>query len=427
MSRVLTGALLALLLLAAPAQAAPLSAERKAGAPGSLTGYAFDACTTPSQEVMDAWWEASPYSAVGVYIGGSNRKCDQPELTAAWVTAQQRRGWHLLPLQVGPQASCSGYVDVMSSDQPTAEAQGRAEATAAVASATALGIGKGSTLYYDLEDYDTQATDCRRAALSFMSGWTKQLHAAGYDSGVYSNIAAAIASLDLADRVSTGSYAMPDDIWFAWANGKVDTVADPKWVASHRWDDHARIHQYRLDTKETYGGFQLTVDASWADVGTGSVPPNAKPVCKGTDVDLARYPKLRRGSHGPAVEALQCLLRHGGYSSAPITGRYDATTAAGVTKAQRKLGLKQTGKTDRRTWVALLARGRSPLAKVGSVGEPVLRLQRALGAALGKRVAVDGVFTQKTERAVRKYQKTTSLPRTGVVADQMWERLLQGR
>ena len=77
---------------------------------------------------MDAWWESSPYAAVGIYIGGSNRLCTQPELDAGWVRKQQRRGWHLLPVQVGPQASCSGYADRMSSDLATAEQQGRAEA-----------------------------------------------------------------------------------------------------------------------------------------------------------------------------------------------------------------------------------------------------------------------------------------------------------
>ena len=188
--------------------------------PGSLTGYAFDTCSAPAQEVMDAWWESSPYTAVGIYIGGSNRLCTQPELDAAWVKRQQRTGWRLLPVQVGPQASCSGYSDRMSSDLATAEQQGRAEAGQAVATAKALGIKKGSTLYYDLEDYDIEPDDCRRAALSFLSGWTKALHAKGYGSGVYSNIAAAITSLDYADYASPGSYAMPDDIWFAWENGK---------------------------------------------------------------------------------------------------------------------------------------------------------------------------------------------------------------
>jgi hypothetical protein len=412
------------------ASASPAERERKAGAPGSLTGYGFDACSAPAQEAMDAWWEESPYAAVGVYIGGSNRLCNQPQLTSTWVRKQQRTGWHILPIQVGPQASCSGYADRMSSDLATAEQQGRAEASTAMTTAQGLGIGPGSTLYYDLEDYDTGPDDCRRAALSFLSGWTQALHASGYDSGVYSNLGAAIWSLSYADIASPGSYTMPDDIWFAWENGKADVVADDR-VQSNHWDDHARIHQYDLDVTETYGGFTLDIDKNWLDVGAGSVGSTSKPLCKvkgkGVSVDLKAYPKRTKGSRGPVVEAAQCLLRRHGWTKAPITGTYDARTVAAVEKAQKKLDLKVTGKLDRRTWVALLARGSDPLVKVGSTGDPVRRLQRALTAALGKKVAVDGAFSQKTAKAVVKYQRKTGLPTTGVVTDDVWERLLSGR
>jgi peptidoglycan hydrolase-like protein with peptidoglycan-binding domain len=409
-----------LALGAAPAEAKP------AGAPGSLTGYAFDACTAPPQAVMDAWWESSPYSAVGIYIGGSNRVCkDQPELTADWVRTQQRTGWHLLPVQVGPQASCSGYADRMSSDLATARQQGRAEAATAIATARSLGIGRGSTLYYDLEDYDLAPDDCRRAALNFMSGWTEGLQAADYRSGVYSNIAAAIASLDLADRTDPTAYTMPDDIWFAWANGRADSVTDSR-VLSDEWNGHARIHQYALDVAQSYGGYTLTIDANWVDVGRGSVG-TTKPMCRGVDVDLRHYPTLLPGSRGPGVSAAQCVLRKLHFLSANPSGRYDARTVKAVKKAQRKLDQRQSGKITRRTWVALLARGTQPLLKVGSTGDPVRRLQRALTAALGRRVTVDGAFSQRTERAVVRYQRKAGLPATGVVTDEVWARLDSGR
>ena len=136
--------------------------------------------------------------------------------------------------------------------------------------------------------------------------------------------------------------------------------------------------------------------------------------------------KLTKGARGPAVEAAQCLLRRNGYSKAPITGTYDATTVAGMRKAQKKLDLKQTGKLDRRTWVALLARGTQPIVKVGSTGDPVRRVQRALTAALGKRVVVDGAFSKRTAKAVSKYQRKVGLPRTGVVTDDVWSHLQAG-
>ena len=421
--------LLALSVPSTGAAAGPVAAKAKPGAPGSLTGYGFDTCAAPPQQVMDAWWQESPYAAVGIYIGGTNRLCkDQPELTAAWVAAQQHTGWHLMPVQVGPQASCSGYADKMSSDLATARQQGVSEANVAVASAQGLGIGPGSTLYYDLEDYDIAPDDCRRAALSFMSGWTDGLHGLGYRSGVYSNIGAAITSLDYANFASPGSYTMPDDIWFAWANNKADTVTDTR-VQTNAWDGHRRIHQYALDVaNQSWGGYSLPkIDVNWLDVGKGSVGTPTKPMCRGVDVDLRHFPTLRPGSRGPGVPVLQCVLRKQHLLGGSLSGKYDARTVKAVKKAQRKLDQKQTGKVTRRTWVALLAKGKQPLVKVGSTGDPVRRLQRALTAALGKAVTVDGAFSQATERAVKRYQRKAHLPPTGVVTDEVWDRLDSGR
>ena len=414
-------ALVAALLPASTASAAP--ARQAGGSPGSFTGYAFDACTAPAQAVMDAWWLQSPYAGVGVYIGGGNRLCTQPELSAQWVGTQQQRGWHVMPLWVGPQASCSSYATKMAGDIPTATQQGLAEASIAVATAQGLGLGSGSTLYYDLEDYDITQTACRQAALGFLSGWTQGLRGAGYTSGVYSNIAAGITSLSYADVASPGSYEMPDEIWFAWANGQADVATDSR-VTSPRWDDHARIHQYVLDTPQSFGGYPLTVDVNWADVGDGSVTKTPRPLCSGVKTELKRYPTLKPGKRGPVVEVAQCVLRKQRYLKAKPSGRFDKATIAAVKRAQRKLDLKPTGTLTRPTWAALLAKGSKPTIKVGDTGTSVTRLQRALTAALGKKTTVDGVFSQDTEQRVRKLQAKAGLPVTGVVTSAEWDELL---
>ena len=193
---------------------------------------------------------------------------------------------------------------------------------------------------------------------------------------------------------SPGSYTMPDDIWFAWSNNQPDTGTG-SWVASDEWDDHERIHQYALDSPQTYGGYPLTVDANWLDVGKGSVGTPSKPLCRGVDVDLRRYPTLRAGSRGPGSRPRSASCASSSFMKAKPSGKYDKRTVKAVKKAQRKLDQKQTGKLTRRTWVALLARGKQPLLKVGSTGDPVRRLQRALTAALGKRVNVDGALLQE--------------------------------
>ena len=427
LSRVIVIVVSALVALGLPGAGAASASP----ADNNLTGYGFDACSAPSQEVMDAWWESSPYAAVGVYIGGSNRLCDQPELTAAWVRKQRRTGWQVLPIQVGPQASCSGYADVMSPARPTAEKQGRAEAAQGRRHRPGPRDRQGQhPLLRPRGLRHPGHGRCRQAALSFLSGWTKQLARQALRSGVYSSIAAAIPSLDPrrppvarlvrhARRHLVRVGERKADVADRRARSSTPTLGRPR-----------RIHQYDLDVEADVRRLQLTIDANWVDVGKGSVGSASKPLCKvrgkGVSIDLKAYPSLKKGKRGPAVQAAQCLLRSNRYSKAPITGTYDARTVAGVEKAQKKLDLKVTGKLDRKTWVALLARGKQPVVKVGSTGEAVRRVQRALTAALRKPVKVDGALSKKTAKAVTKFQRKAGLPATGVVTDEVWSRLLTG-
>jgi hypothetical protein len=233
-----------------------------------FTGLGFDACTTPSSRTMAAW-AASPYRAIGIYIGGVNRACSQPNLTAAWVSAQTAAGWHLIPTYVGlqaPTSSCSSCAKLSASQ---AIAQGSAAAIDAVAQASAVGIGPGSPIYFDMESYATSFS-ASGATLAFLSAWTDQLHSLGYDSGVYSSSASGIA--DIVDSVGSG-YSQPDDLWIANWNGQQNTI-DP-YVPSNVWSDHQRIHQYRGGHDETYGGVTINIDNNYVDgatVGTAALP-----------------------------------------------------------------------------------------------------------------------------------------------------------
>src|SRR5580658_2643337 len=56
-------------------------------------GLGFDVCAAPSAAFMRAWRRSSPYRAVGIYIGGSDRACDQRNLTAGWVRREAAAGW----------------------------------------------------------------------------------------------------------------------------------------------------------------------------------------------------------------------------------------------------------------------------------------------------------------------------------------------
>jgi hypothetical protein len=234
-----------------------------ASAGGSVfTGLGFDACTAPSSRSMAAWGASSPYRAVGVYIGGSNRGCTQPNLTSGWVSAQTAAGWHLIPTYVGLQAPTSSCSSCARLSPSRATAQGEEAAVDAVAQAAAVAMGPGSPIYYDMESY-TRTSSATNATLAFLEAWTEELHSLGYVSGVYSSSASGIA--DLADQLGSG-YVLPDHLWFANWNGQANT-SDP-YIPASGWSQHQRIHQYRGGHDETYGGVTINIDNNYVDAGT---------------------------------------------------------------------------------------------------------------------------------------------------------------
>jgi hypothetical protein len=244
--------------------ALPVPARRvAAGSSGGsvFTGLGFDACAAPSSRTMAAW-AASPYRAIGVYIGGDNRGCSQPNLTASWVSAQTAAGWHLIPTYVGLQAPTSACGSCGKLSAARATAQGEEAAVDAVAQAASVAMGPGSPIYFDMEGY-SRTSSSSAATLTFLEAWTEKLHALGYVSGVYSSGASGIA--DLADEVGTG-YVLPDNIWVANWNGQA-TATDP-YLPANGWNQHQRIHQYRGGHDETYGGETINIDNNYVDGGT---------------------------------------------------------------------------------------------------------------------------------------------------------------
>lgn len=236
-------------------------------AAGEFTGLGFDACTAPSSRSMRAW-EDSPYRAIGVYIGGLNRACSQPNLTAGWVAKHVAAGWHLIPTYVGRQAPGSSCSSCATLSSGAAASQGAAAASDAVADARRIGIGPGSPIYYDMESY-SRTRSATNATLTFLAAWTARLHALGYDSGVYSSGASGIA--DLVSRLGT-PYLQPDDIWIANWDGR--KTADDPYVPDDAWDDHQRIRQYRGGHDETWGGVTINIDNNYVEGATaGSSAP----------------------------------------------------------------------------------------------------------------------------------------------------------
>src|SRR5204863_3315165 len=131
-------------------------------------------CSTPSANAMSAW-RSSPYRAIGVYIGGANMACAQPNLTTTWVTQQSSAGWHLIPIYVGLQAPSNSCGCAAIAPRPgAAGSQGTAAADDAVLRAASLGIAPGNPIYDDMEAYP-HTTANTSAVVAFLAGWTAEL------------------------------------------------------------------------------------------------------------------------------------------------------------------------------------------------------------------------------------------------------------
>jgi hypothetical protein len=273
-----------------------------------FTGLGFDACTAPSAPQMTSWG-SSPYRAVGIYIGGTNEACAQPNLTAGWVEREAAAGWHLIPTYVGLQApgnSC-GCASINPSQ---AASEGTAAASDAAKEAKALGIGTGNPLYFDLEAYSARGS-ASSAVLKFLGAWTAKLHADGYLSGVYASAASGVS--DLAGKYGTG-YAEPDDIWFADWNGEKTTSSS--YIANGDWGDHQRLHQYTGGVNATYGGVTINIDDDYLDGATAGAG-NAT----GASSDTPTAGKGPTISGTPSVG--QTLVEHHGrWSGSPTSYRY---------------------------------------------------------------------------------------------------------
>lgn len=225
-------------------------------APSVFTGRAFDACTAPSLTTMNAWRSNSPYGAAAVYVGGQNRGCAQPQLTASWVRSVHVSGWRLIPIYVGAQPPCQTSGNPERITAGNASSLGATDGVDAAAKASALGMRSGSAVYLDMEAYDISDASCVKSVLEYVQAWDRATHAKGYWAGFYgfsSSSAAAIAS------VAPGAADLPDALWYARYDGNADTTTGFPFSAD-LWTGHRRGHQYAVNKNETYGGSTVTVD-----------------------------------------------------------------------------------------------------------------------------------------------------------------------
>jgi hypothetical protein len=264
----------------------------------NTSGQGFDACSAPDSPSMTAWMGSSPFTNVGIYIGGGARACAQPSLNAQWVSSAYSEGWRFMPIYVGPQANPSFTLQITDP-----QADGTQSADDAVTQAQALGFAPGSVLYYNMEDYP--AAD-RGKAMVLESAWTAELHRLGYLSGIYSSENSGIT--DIVHNV--GGVSTPDVVWTAYYNGTASTD-DP--VLGTNFANHQRVHQYQGATDMTYNNVKINVDSDFSDM-TVSGTPIPGPVTSGL-VSTTPVRLLDTRTSSPlgqgGVLALQVTGQHG--------------------------------------------------------------------------------------------------------------------
>jgi hypothetical protein len=290
--------------------------------PGS--GLGFDTCTAPSVPSMTAWL-ASPYRVTGTYLGGANWACDYGNFDASWVRQVAGEGWRFIPIWVGAQAPCTSLTGVSTIDPAQAAAEGQAEAASAAATAVGFGYGRGTPIYFDMEGYDSADSSCAQAVLTFLGGWTQGLHAAGYQSGVYSSAASGITGL--ASEYGTPGATVPDDIWIADWNG--DPVLTDPAVPATEWADHQRLHQYYGAHEETWGGTTIDVDNDVADGSVAGLPGSGQRPRPG----VVSVPDAVTTAPGTAT-TLRLVIHGAARGVALVHWRVDAPAGLAVTPSQ---------------------------------------------------------------------------------------------
>lgn len=243
--------------IGAAARAVSLTARAAgpaAAAQRLFQGAGFDACAAPAATAMSRWL-ASPYRAVGVYIGGVNRACAQVHLTAAWISAIQAMGWHYFPIYPGPQASCVTARGLATISPRHAAAEGVASAQDAATQARDLGVPGGTPVIYDMEHYGR----CGSEVITFLNAWDRELHARGYRAGVYESFG------NIGDLVrAAGTMSEPDVIHYAEWDGRATTRS--AYMPARMWTGHQRIHQYQGAHNEKWGRVTMNIDNDQLDV-----------------------------------------------------------------------------------------------------------------------------------------------------------------
>ncbi|MGP4016067.1 peptidoglycan recognition protein family protein [Saccharopolyspora sp. 5N708] len=190
------------------------------------------------------------------------------------------------------------------------------------------------------------------------------------------------------------------------------------------------VAQYGIEPGEIYGHRDFMATECPGEVLYGRLPELREAVGAATGKTVTHpgtWPLLRPGVAGPAVTALQLLLRAQG-ALLPVDGIFGELTQATACQLAAARGaagtpcyatrLPEPGMFGGLGWAGL-----APVLGSGATGEAV-RAAQVLLTSHGRYLNPDSRFADRMIAVVREFQAATGLATTGVVDQSTWQRLL---
>ena len=258
--------------------AAAATRSRRATSPG----YGFDQCQRPTQRRWTPGCRPRRSSRSASTSPAPRAACrDQPNLTPTWISTQLAKGWRLLPITLGPQASCNprfprygtrpgdqpdAAAPAASTPRPPRRAPPRRRRRSPPRRRSGIVRGQHALVRpRGLRRHQHRAAASRRCA--FLSAWTKQLHALGYVSGVYSSAGSGIKMLDDA-RVERPGDVRTCPTRSGSRAGTARPTPPRRTSATTAGCPGGRMKQYQGGHDETWGGVTINIDRNYLDLGT---------------------------------------------------------------------------------------------------------------------------------------------------------------
>ncbi|GAB3745183.1 hypothetical protein GCM10027598_81320 [Amycolatopsis oliviviridis] len=233
--------------------------------------------------------------------------------------------------------------------------------------------------------------------------------------------------MEVATRIEKKNLLPGDSLW-------VHSSSHQHMALFLRWANAAKTQavvweEYRTGTVASERTWSADRTAGFTAIRYRNVLEGDAKTCAAVSLDHPRYPEIAPAATGDLVKTAQCLLTSAGFPTGANgpTGTFDDTTSSATKQFQTSRGLPSLGKVDSHTWTALLARGTTPQVQDGASGDAVLRLQRALNAALDAGLELDGRFGANTTAAVKRYQGAHGLSADGIVGPNTWAALQAGK